>query len=155
MECRGSAGIPRRHTTRSDYVGVKGNHLHRVVDGNAPIPALVPRSCAICARVESSLRNSERAECVLGSLGGTAVRSRGGRSSFPVCGYQQQCVFHAIVEKSIASSIYHGLQTTFKRFSHGLLLSGRFYTYSHSIDDSRDTIRPEFGNLVFRRILSI
>ncbi len=49
-------------------------------------------------------------------------------------------------QKSIANSIYHGLQLgVTKRFSHGLQIQGS-YTYSHSIDNGSDPIDPTSGN---------
>jgi hypothetical protein len=55
------------------------------------------------------------------------------------------------LQKSIANSSYHGLQTTVtKRLSHGIQIQGA-YTYSHAIDDASDPLNPATGNAAFPR----
>ena len=52
----------------------------------------------------------------------------------------------AYLIKSIAASIYHGLQVNVtQQISHGLQIQGA-YTWSHSIDNSSDPLDPASGN---------
>ncbi len=139
--------LPGNIQIEVNYVGVKGNHLHRVVDGNAPDPAKVAQLRTICQDPSNAFGcvdgpNASDVQGIflyVGQLFGV----------FPFNAVNNSAFFHANLEKSVSSSIYHGLQTTVtRRFSHGLFFQGA-YTYSHSIDDSGDTLRPELGNLVF------
>ena len=132
-----------------NYVGVKGNHLHRVVDGNAPNPALVAQLRELCRASNPPCEIPSGPDAFSEVSGALLYVPASDGGLFPFAATNNSAFFHANLEKSIASSIYHGLQTTVtKRFSHGLFFQGA-YTYSHSIDDSGDTIRPELGNLVF------
>lgn len=139
--------LPGNFQVEVNYVGVKGNHLHRVVDGNAPDPAKVAQLRAICQDPTNAFGctdgpNASDVQGIflyVGQLFGV----------FPFNAVNNSASFHANLEKSVSSSIYHGLQTTVtRRFSRGLFFQAA-YTYSHSIDDSGDTLRPELGNLVF------
>ena len=132
-----------------NYVGIKGNHLHRVVDGNAPIPALVAQLRQLCRAATPPCEIPSGPNAFSEVSGQLLYVPAVDGGIFPFAATNNSAFFHANLEKSIANSIYHGLQTTVtKRFSHGLFFQGA-YTYSHSIDDSGDTLRPELGNLVF------
>ena len=139
--------LPGNIQVEVNYVGVKGNHLHRVVDGNAPDPAKIAALRTVCQDPSNPFGCVDGPDAsdvqgiflYVGQLFGV----------FPFNAANNSAFFHANLEKSVSSSIYHGLQSTFtKRFSHGLFFQGA-YTFSHAIDDSGDTLRPELGNLVF------
>ena len=145
--------LPGNFQVEVNYVGVKGNHLHRVVDGNAPDPAKVAQLRAICQDPTNAFGctdgpNASDVQGIflyVGQLFGV----------FPFNAVNNSASFHANLEKSVSSSIYHGLQTTVtRRFSHGLFFQAA-YTYSHSIDDSGDTLRPGWAIWFSRQTHSI
>ena len=116
-----------------NYIGSKGTHLLRVVDGNAPNPAIV--SELLAAGVPPNV--------LIGSnlwFGGFSP-SPVGNSAF----------YQAALNRSIANSNYNALQATVtKRFSQGFQIQTA-YTYSHAIDDGSDPLDAAAGNRSFPR----
>lgn len=116
-----------------NYIGSKGTHLLRVVDGNAPFPWIVAELLA--SGVSPSV--------LIGSnlwFGGFSP-SPVGNSSF----------YQAALNRSIANSNYNALQATVtKRFSKGFQIQGA-YTWSHAIDDGADPLVAAAGDRTFPR----
>jgi len=123
----------RNVTVEINYVGQHATRLFRDVDGNPPQPALVAALLAAGVSAEDAsgvcLRLPQPDNC-----------------GFPSDAVNNTAFFEPLVQKSIASSIYHGLQAKVtKRFSHGLQIQGA-YTWSHAIDNASDPIDPTSGN---------
>jgi len=120
-----------------NYIGSKGTHLLRLVDGNPPQPGLVSALEALGVP-PAALQFSN---LWLGANNGTLPFSAANNSAF----------LQAELYKSIASSTYHALQMNItKRFSHGFAIQGA-YTYSHAIDNASDPLVPGQGNQSFPR----
>jgi hypothetical protein len=119
----------------ANYVGTKGTHLLRLVDGNPPQPALVAQLEALGVPPQAL----EFSNLWLGAENG----------SLPFNAVNNNAFLQAELFKGIANSIYHALQLNItKRFSHGFAIQGA-YTYSHSIDDGADPLIPINNNIQF------
>jgi len=131
-----------------NYVGVKGTHIFRAVDGNPPQPNLVNQLLAYCT--PGNDYGCDTTTLQFGNLwygGGddptsyplpfnavnnTAFLSGGGPGAF--------------LYKSIGNSIYHGMQVNLqKQFGHGFQFQAA-YTFSHSISDVNDPLVPAGNN---------
>lgn len=120
-----------------NYIGSKGTHLLRLVDGNPPQPALV--SALEAAGVPSA------------ALQFSNLWLGGNNGSLPFIAANNSAFLQAELYKSIASSTYHALQMNItKRFSRGFAIQGA-YTYSHAIDNASDPLVPGAGNQSFPR----
>jgi len=114
-----------------NYIGSKGTHLLRLVDGNPPQPGLVT-ALEASGVPPAALQFSN---LWLGGNNGSLPFIAAGNSAF----------LQAELYKSIASSTYHALQMNItKRFSHGFAIQGA-YTYSHAIDNASDPLVPGLG----------
>jgi hypothetical protein len=114
-------------TLEVNYVGTRGVHLLRVVDGNPPNPGLVAQHLA--AGVPAS--DLQFASLYFGNASVLSVFNN--------------AFYNAYLNQSNASSSYHGVQANLtKRMSHGLQIQGA-YTYSHSIDNGNDPIDAASG----------
>jgi len=142
-----------------NYVGVKGTRLFRVVDGNPPQPELVAELEAYCkdpnnaygcvdSPTDSTLRNQ------LLWYGAELTNPSTGLPYLPFDATNNNAFAAApgaYLIKSIAASIYHGLQlNATQQISHGLQIQGA-YTWSHSIDNSSDPLDPASGNSALPR----
>jgi Carboxypeptidase regulatory-like domain/TonB dependent receptor len=116
-----------------NYIGSKGSHLLRVVDGNAPNPAIVAQLLAA------------------GTNPAVLVGSNlwfGGFTPSPV---GNNAFYQAALNRSIANSNYNGFQATVtKRFSRGFQIQTA-YTWSHAIDDGSDPLDAAAGGRSFPR----
>jgi hypothetical protein len=148
--------LPGNVLLEVNYVGAKGDHILRVVDGNAPDPAKVAQLRTICRQNQLTDPNNPNIchEVPSGPGAFTDVQGinlyQGGDSGFfPFNATQNSALFHSNLTKSIGNSIYHALQVTAtRRFSHGLFIQGA-YTYSHAIDNSADPLVAQIHNVVF------
>jgi len=138
-------------TLEVNYVGVKGNRLFRVVDGNPPQPALVSQLLTYCSDPSNAFGCDTSTltfanlwlGAEFGALPFDAVNNNAFESPFSTPG--------AVLNKSIGNSTYHGLQVNIQqRLSHGFQIQGA-YTFSHSISDVNDPIVPAAGNRSFPR----
>jgi carboxypeptidase family protein len=131
-------------TLEVNYVGVKGTHLFRAVDGNAPQPNLVSQLVAYCSTPNtfgcssstlqfSTLWDGAEQEMIpFDAVNNTAFYAGGGPGAF--------------LYKSIGTSIYNGMQVNLQQqFAHGFQLQFA-YTYSHAIDNVNDPLVPGMGN---------
>jgi len=134
------------------YVGSKGSHIYRVVDGNPPDPTLVANLLAACdgttpfTNVFGDPTTCSASDVVKGNL------FTGYDNGFlPFNAIAHNALVQPSYNRSISSSIYHGLQTKIThRFTHGLQCQGA-YTWSHAIDDAGDPLVPGAGNRSFPR----
>jgi outer membrane receptor protein involved in Fe transport len=140
-------------TLEVNYVGVKGNRLFRVVDGNPPQPALVSQLLQFCSNPGNAFGCDTStltfASLWLGAefaqIPFDATNNNAFEAAFSTPG--------AVLNKSIGNSNYHGLQVNIQqRLSHGFQIQGT-YTYSHSISDVNDPLGDgtAFGNRSFPR----
>jgi len=126
------------------YVGSKGTHIFREVDGNPPDPALVGQLVAFCS-VPNAF-NCTPATVTKFNLIEGATDGR-----LPFNAVQSNALEQPFYNRSIGNSIYHSLQAKIThRLSHGLQLQGA-YTFAHGIDDSNDPLNPAQGNRGFPR----
>lgn len=135
--------VVRGVTIEVNYVGTRGVHLLRAVDGNPPDPKLVQQLIAL--GVDPS--ELQFAALYVGDpffgLPFNAAHNSAFASGFSGGG--------AALNRSIGNSTYNGLQVNItKRFAHGIQIQGA-YTYSHAIDDAPDPIDPAENNRVFPR----
>ncbi len=122
-----------------NYVGSKGTHLLRLVDGNPPQPELI-------SELEAAGVPQQALQFSNLWLGGN-----NGSLPLPNGAANNSAFLQAELYKSIASSTYQALQMNItKRFSHGFAIQGA-YTYSHSIDNASDPLVPGAGNQSFPR----
>jgi len=136
-------------TIEVNYVGVKGDRLYRVVDGNPPQPTLVSSLLQFCTPTNPANTYG----CSSSTLQFYNLWT-GADGSNPVLPYDaannNAFVYYgfpgAVLVKSIGSSIYHGMQVNLqKHFSSGFQIQGA-YTFSHAIDNVNDPITPARGN---------
>jgi hypothetical protein len=124
----------RNLTVDVSYVGNRGFHEFRVVDGNPPQPALVAANLAGGTPPDAlTFSNLWFGPPGVLSVNNTAFLS-------------------AALNETTGNSWYHGLQVNVnKRFSKGFQVQGA-YTYSHAIDDAADPlIASEKTNRSFPR----
>ena len=128
----------------ADYVGSKGTHLLRLVDGNPPQPNLVAALIALGLPPDSPALQFTSLW-----LGANEINPATGMPVLPFNAVNNNAFLQAEFFKGIANSIYHALQLNFtKRFSRGFSLQGA-YTYSHAIDDGADPLIPIDNNILF------
>lgn len=137
----------------ANYVGAKGTHLIRLVDGNPPQPGLVAALEAFC--VPNNPLNCSQQTLQFSTLWLGAEEFQINPTTgmpmplLPFNAVNNNAFLQAEVYKGIANSTYHALQLNItKRFSHGFAVQGA-YTYSHSIDDGPDPLIPINNSILF------
>ena len=130
-------GIQRELTrdlvVEMNYVGSKGTHGLRVVDGNPPNPAIVQQL------LNQGVPPSQLTFANLWF------------GNFPVSPVGNNAFFQAAMNRSLVGSTYHSFQTQVtRRMSHGFQIQGA-YTWSHSIDDGSDPLVQAAGARGFPR----
>jgi Carboxypeptidase regulatory-like domain len=129
------------------YVGSKGTHIYREMDGNPPNPALVKQLVAFCSDPTNSFG------CTPATVTKTNlyIGADGNFPSLPFNAVAQNALLQPFYDRSIGNSIYNSLQVKLShRLSHGLQMQAA-YTYAHGIDDSNDPLVPAAGNRGFPR----
>ena len=135
----------------ANYVGSKGTHLLRLVDGNPPQPALVSQLEAFCvpANPQNMGFNTPTGQCDQTTLQFSNLWLGANNGSLPFPATNNTAFLQAELFKGISNSIYHALQLNItKRMSHGFSIQGA-YTYSHAIDDGADPFVPINNNILF------
>jgi hypothetical protein len=140
----------------ANYVGTKGTHLLRLVDGNPPQPDLVAALEAFCVpQNPQNVMNCTQQTLQFSTLWLGAEEFQTNPQTgmtvplLPFNAVNNNAFFQAEVFKGIVNSIYHALQLNItKRFSHGFAVQGA-YTYSHSIDGGADPLIPVNNNIQF------
>jgi len=144
-----------------NYVGSKGTHLLRLVDGNPPQSALVSQLVSQLEAQAGCASSPDPAACdqlvqqplQLSTLwlGANEINPFTGQPVLPFNAANNNAFLQAELYKSIASSTYHALQfNVTKRMSHGLAFQAA-YTYGHAIDNASDPLVPGQGNQSFPR----
>ena len=133
-----------------NYVGNKANRLLRVVDGNAPNPALVAQLRAFCSVPNAFMCvDSPTADPSVETVQGSNLYVGAENGVLPFDAVNNSAAFHSNQVASIAQSNYNALQTTLtKQFSHGMSFQVN-YTWAHAIDDASDAFLPQEGQTVF------
>ena len=135
----------------ANYVGSKGTHLLRLVDGNPPQPALVAQLEAFCVASNplNSGLNTPTGQCDQSTLQFTNLWLGQNNGSLPFIAANNSAFLQATLYKGIADSIYHALELNItKRFSHGFSVQGA-YTFSHAIDNGADPLIPVGNNIAY------
>jgi len=136
----------------ANYVGAKGTHLLRLVDGNPPQPDLVAALEAFCVPTNpQNVMNCSQQTLQFTTLwlGAEEINPQTQLPALPFNAVNNNAFLQAELFKGIANSIYHALQLNItKRSSHGFAIQGA-YTYSHSIDDGADPLIPVNNNILF------
>jgi hypothetical protein len=154
--------LPGHFTLEINYVGNTAHRLLRVVDGNAPIPALVAKLRAYCADPTYNPANpvpnpGNPFGCIDSPIASPQFETvQGGflyygaeEQALPFDATQNFAAFHSNEVSSVASSNNNGLQTTLSRqFSHGMSFQVN-YTWAHAIDDASDAFLPQQNQTVF------
>jgi hypothetical protein len=126
------------------YVGTKGSHIFRVMDGNPPDPALAAQLVAYC-----SVPNAF--DCTPQDVTKGNLYTGADNGFLPFNAIAHNALVEPSYNRSISSSIYHSLQAKIThRFSHGLQFQGS-YTWAHAIDDAGDPLNPAASNRSFPR----
>lgn len=114
-----------------NYVGSKGVHEFRGINGNQPLPALVNQYLA--QGVSPALLQS------------TALYLP------PYISVLNTALFEPNLLESVGNSNYHSLQAKVtKQFSHGVQIQGS-YTWGHAIDDASDPLLQSIVNRALPR----
>ena len=145
--------LPGNMTIDLGYVGSKGSHVFRAVDGNPPDPALVDQLVAFCSTPGNSFTNfnGNPDTCTPTQVTGINLYEGFENNVLPFNAVAHNALVQPGYNRAVANSIYHGLQVKVtRRLSHGLQVQGS-YTYAHTIDDSPDPIDPAQGARTFPR----
>jgi hypothetical protein len=131
-----------------NYIGSKGTHLLRLVDGNPPRPGLVSALEMFC--VPQNPENQLLPQpCTAQTLQFSNLWLGANNGSLPFIAANNSAFLQAEFYKSISSSSYNALQMNItKRLSHGFSVQGA-YTYSHAIDNGSDPLVAEAGKYAY------
>ena len=115
----------------ANYVGSKGVHEFRNINGNQPLPALV--NGYLAQGVSPELLQSNALYLP------------------PYISVLNTALFQPNLLESVGNSMYHSLQAkATKQFSHGVQIQGS-YTWGHAIDDASDPLLQSIVNRAFPR----
>ncbi len=127
------------------YVGSKGTHIYREVDGNPPDPNLVKQLVAFCSDPANSFG------CTPATVTKSNLYVGADLGSLPFNAVSQNALVQPFYQRSVGNSLYNSLQVKLThRLSHGLQFQTA-YTWGHTIDDSNDPLAPAAGNRGFPR----
>ncbi|MBS1850012.1 MAG: carboxypeptidase regulatory-like domain-containing protein [Acidobacteria bacterium] len=127
------------------YVGSKGTHIYRQMDGNPPDPALVSQLVEYCSDPENEYGCSPTdVQSALLYYGGTY-------GYLPFNAVEHNALYQPFYQVSNGNSIYHSMQVKVtKAMKHGFSIQGS-YTWAHGIDDSSDPLAPAANNRTYPR----
>jgi hypothetical protein len=142
--------LPGHFTLEINYVGNTAHRLLRVVDGNAPIPALVAQLRTFCSVPNPyNCVDSPTASPEVETVQGSNLYIGAELGLLPFDAVNNAAAYHSNEVSSVASSNNNGLQTTLSRqFSHGMSFQVN-YTWAHAIDDASDAFLPQENQTVF------
>jgi len=134
------------------YVGTKGSHLYRVVDGTPPVPALVANLLVACDGVTPFTNVfGQSTTCSATDVVKSNLFTGYDNGFLPFNAIPNNALVEPSYNRSISSSTYHALQAKItRRFTRGLQFQGS-YTWAHAIDDAGDPLKPGAGNRAFPR----
>jgi hypothetical protein len=139
--------LPGNSTIDLSYVGSKGTHIYRQVDGNPPDPNLVNQLVTICSDPTNPLNTTG---CTADQVSGLNLYGAGS-VQLPFNAVAHNALLQPFYQRSVGNSLYNALQVKLtRRLSHGFQLQGA-YTWAHAIDDSSDPLAPAQGNRTFPR----
>jgi len=130
-----------------NYVGNKGTHIYREVDGNPPDPQRVADLVAFCSNPDNEFG------CTPDTVtkGNLFTGADGPFAVLPFNAVEHNALVQPFYNRSIGNSNYNAFQVKVtRRFTRGLQVQGS-YTWSHAIDDSGDPLAPAAGNRGFPR----
>ena len=136
-----------------NYVASKGTRLLRVIDGNAPKPALVAQLEAFCVHNNPANQGfrTPTGQCDQSTLQFGNLWFGAESGFLPFDAVNNNAFFHTDSFKGVANSIYHALQANVtKRMAHGMSFQAA-YTWGHAIDNSSDPLVPTQGGQPFPR----
>ncbi|HMJ21086.1 MAG TPA: carboxypeptidase-like regulatory domain-containing protein [Terriglobales bacterium] len=137
--------LPGDTTLDLAYVGSKGTHIYRAIDGNPPDPNLVNQLVAFCSDPSNAF------DCTPATVSGTNLYIGAQQGVLPFNAVAHNALLQPPYTRAVGNSVYHSLQLKVtRRLSHGFQLQGS-YTWAHGIDDSPDPIDPALGNRTFPR----
>jgi len=137
--------LPGNSTIDLSYVGSKGTHIYRAIDGNPPDPTLVNQLVAFCSDPSNSFG------CTPATVSSTNLYIGAQQGALPFNAVAHNSLLQPAYNRSVGNSVYNALQLKVtRRLSHGLQLQGS-YTWAHGIDDAPDPIDPAKGNRTFPR----
>jgi hypothetical protein len=127
------------------YVGSKGTHIYRVMDGNPPDPTLAAELVTYCSDPNNAF-GCAPTDVTKGNL------YTGADNGFlPFNAIAHNALVEPSYLRSISSSSYHSLQAKItRRFARGFQVQGS-YTWAHAIDDAGDPLVTAAGNRAFPR----
>jgi Carboxypeptidase regulatory-like domain len=139
--------MPGNNTIDVSYIGSKGTHIYRALDGNPPDPNRVAQLVAFC--VPTNPLNTMG--CTSSDVSSTNLYLGAQFGVLPFNAVAHNALFQPAYNQSVANSIYNSLQMKVThRLSHGLQFHGS-YTWAHSIDNASDPIDPAQNNRTFPR----
>jgi len=141
--------LPGNITVDVGYVGSKGTHIFRELNGNSPDPARVNALLALCDGVQTF--GSSGQTCLPIDVTKANLFNGGDNGVLPFNAVANNALSSPFLIASVGNSNYNSLQLKVtRRMTHGLEIQGS-YTYAHSIDDSGDPLVPGAGNRGFPR----
>ncbi len=127
------------------YVGSKGTHIYREMDGNPPDPNLVSQLVTFCSDPNNAFG------CTPADVSKTNLFDGADIGALPFNAIAHNALFQPFFIRSVGNSNYNAMQLKVTRqMTGGLELQGS-YTWSHAIDDSGDPLTPASGNRGFPR----
>jgi hypothetical protein len=146
--------LPGNNTVDVSYIGSKGTHIYRSMDGNPPDPNLVNQLVAFCSNPSNSFTNPNTGlptSCTPATVTKSDLYLGAEFGDLPFNAVAHNALFQPVYNRSIGNSLYNAFQTKFThRLRHGLQAQ-LSYTWAHAIDDSGDPIDPASGNRSFPR----
>jgi len=145
--------LPGQLLMEANYVGSRGAHLLRVVDGNPPQPALVNQLEAFCLPTNPLNQgfHTPSGQCEQSTLQFNNLWFGAETGVLPFDPVNNNALLGAEFFTNAASSVYHALQANVtRRFSRGFAMQFA-YTWAHAIDNASDPLVPTAGNQEFPR----
>ncbi len=144
--------LPGNITVDLGYVGSKGTHIFRELNGNPQVPALVNQLLQRCDGV-TPFNNifGQSVTCAASDVVKGNLFNGYDNGILPFNAVENNALDSPFLIASIGNSNYNSLQLKVThRMTHGLEIQGS-YTYAHGIDDSGDPLVPGAGNRGFPR----
>jgi outer membrane receptor protein involved in Fe transport len=146
--------LPGNNTIDVSYIGSKGTHIYRSMDGNPPDPNLVNQLVAFCSNPSNSFTNPNTGlptSCTPATVTKSDLYLGAEFGDLPFNAVAHNALFQPVYNRSVGNSLYNAFQTKFThRMRHGLQAQ-LSYTWAHAIDDAGDPIDPAAGNRSFPR----
>src|SRR5260370_39369245 len=136
-----------------NYVASKGTRLLRVIDGNAPKPALVAQLEAFCVPNNPANQGfrTPTGQCDQSTLQFGNLWFGAESGFLPFDAVNNNAFFHTDSFAGVAASIYHALQANVtKRMAQGMSFQAA-YTWGHAITNSSHPLVPTQGGQPFPR----